>query len=132
MAIRTTDELVREIIELEDTDVITPFIALANDLVDEICEPLGYTETRLMLIETWLAAHFTAVKLPRLTSESAGGVSESYQTSPGMGLDLTPYGQQVKMLDTKGGLAKLDKDTKAGTKSVATMFWAGTVPGEET
>lgn len=127
---RTTNEAVLALIELDAGISPAQFIELANELVTEVCVPLGYTSTRLELIERWLSAHFCAVAYPRTSSESGGGVSESYQVSPGMGLDLTSYGQQVKLLDTKGGLAKLDKDTKAGIRSVAGINWLGSTPTE--
>lgn len=127
---RTTEEAVLALIELDAGISPLQFIELANELVTEICVPLGYTSTRLELIERWLSAHFCAVAYPRTSSESAGGISESYQVSPGMGLDLTSYGQQVKMLDTKGGLAKLDKDTKSGNRSVAGITWMGSTSKE--
>lgn len=119
---RTTEELVASILEVDETIDLAPFIEIANELVTEVCASATnsdgtayYTNTRLEMIERYLAAHFYAVRDPRATSESAGGISASFEGSAGMGLDFTRYGQQVKLLDTAGGLAMLDKKTKDGT-----------------
>jgi hypothetical protein len=123
---RTDEDDVRALLEVEDDVNVEQFMEVASELVEEICVPLGYSDTRLELIERWLSAHFVSVKHARLTSESAGGISESYWSSAGMCLDLTPYGQQVKLLDTLGGLAALDKDAKNGGKGKASVTWMGT------
>lgn len=108
---RTTAELVKGVIEVDSDSVpdLDPFILVANELVTEICEPSGYTATRLEAIERWLAAHFYAVRDMRRSTETAGSVSESYQYKLGLHLNSTMYGQQAMMLDTAGGLASLNK-----------------------
>lgn len=105
---RTTSANVGEIIEVDETISLTPFITVANELVTELCIDSGYTETRLELIERWLAAHFYAIRDPRATSESVGGVGVSYQMSNGLNLNSTSYGQQVQLLDTAGSLSALN------------------------
>lgn len=112
---RTTPTAVGKIIELDPTITdITPFIDIASELVTEICVPAGYTDSRLEMIERWLAAHFYAIRDPRYASEKAGSVGASYQHEVGLNLAVTTYGQQAMILDTKGGLANLNKSTELG------------------
>lgn len=113
---RTTDVLVKGVIEVDTLAVpdLTPFIVVANELVTEICVPAGYADSRLELIETWLAAHFYAIRDPRLTSETVGPLSQSIESRVDLGLDVTRYGQMAKRLDTAGGLALLDERMKKG------------------
>jgi len=120
---RTTAEKVKGVIEVEDEDVVlTPFIEAANSLVTELCAPAGYSADRLEIIETWLAAHFYAIRAPRIASENAG-VAISYQGNVGMHLEVTVYGQQVMVLDTAGVFAKLQKQTTKTGK--ARIKWLG-------
>ena len=124
MAIRTTSEAVEGIIETEVTISLTPFIEVASLLVDKVCAPL-YDEVddaaQLEMIERWLSAHFYAIRDPRRTQEVAGSVSEQFTSRVDLGLDLTWYGQQAKLIDTKGGLKVLD-EAKAGALGI---FWMG-------
>jgi hypothetical protein len=127
---RTNEAKIRKIIEVDSTEYpegdLQPFIDAASSLVDEKCASvLSYTEERLTMIETWLAAHFFAVGSTRAQSESAGPVSQSKQTSLGLNLQVTHWGQQAMLLDTEGGLANLNVKTQEGRKSKAGIFWAG-------
>jgi hypothetical protein len=127
VAVRTTAALVKGIIEVDEDSIpdLDPFILTANELVTECCGSAGYTATRLELIERWLAAHFVAIRDPRLASEQAG-VSARYQHKVGLILQVTTYGQQAMTLDTAGGLAALSKRAEEGkTKSVG-ITWLGT------
>ena len=131
---RTTKAQVEEIIELDSTVVpdeaaMLPFITVANELVTEACTgdngpATAYSSTRLELIERWLAAHLYTNRDPRTTSESAG-VSASYQSAVGLGFDTSHYGQTAMRLDTNGGLAKINEDTKKGKPRVG-VKWLGT------
>lgn len=126
MSNRATSADVQKIIDF-DTSIsdLEPFITAANELVTEICASTGTAE-RLKLIETWLAAHFLAIRDPRYTSETIGQASASYAQNTGMNLSMTPYGQQAMLLDTKGGLAWLDKHISQGKRSRVGMIWLGT------
>ena len=134
---RTDYEAVQAVIEVDTTLIPTatemePFITVANQLVTEFCTgtagpATAYTTARLAEIERWLAAHFYAIRDPRVASEAAGPVSASYQSQVGLGLDLTHYGQQAKLLDTNGGLAAHDAATKRGTSRRPVLFWLGNV-----
>jgi hypothetical protein len=131
---RTTDELVRSIIDLDEDFDTTPFITDAAALVDEVCGPY-YGEDKLTRIETWVAAHFCAIRAPRKTQLSVGGaITNMYESKVDLGLNLTRYGQQALRLDTGGYLAALDnalKDVKkflpGGGKKMS-MKWIGQDP----
>lgn len=111
---RTDEDKIAEIIELDDSISLTPFITIANSLVTELLEDTDHDEDRLTLIETWLAAHFYTVRDPRATSESAGGVSEGKQMYTGAYLAASEYGQTAMVLDTSGTLNKLNQDAIEG------------------
>lgn len=136
---RTTRAYVAAIIDLDPGIVpndaaMEPFITVANEIVTEVCTgdagpDSPYTAERLELIERWLAAHFYAIRDPRTTSEKAGSVGEQYQSKVDLGFNVTHYGQMAMRLDTNGGLAKLDEDTKKGKPTIS-VFWPGT-PADE-
>jgi hypothetical protein len=122
---RTTDAAVRKLIELDASFDTEPFIESANALVTEVCETAEdddgnavYDAARLELIERWLAAHYCAQRDPRATQESIGrgAISATYQSKVDLGFDNTHYGQMAMRLDTEGGLAKLNEQTKKGGK----------------
>ena len=133
---RTTLAAVAGIIETDpqvvpDEAAMLPFIEVASELVTECCTgaagpAVEYSTTRLELIERWLAAHFYTNRDPRATSEGAGGVSSSYQSSVALGFDTSHYGQTAMRLDTNGGLAVLNQDTKKGGKRRVGVAWLGT------
>lgn len=130
---RTTEALVKGIIKVKTTIDLAPYIDAATELVTEVCSlatkadgSLYYADARLLLIETWLAAHFYAIFDPRLSSVSVGqgAVSQSFMNKVDLGLNQTTYGQQVKLLDTYGGLAALDAKMKKG-KTPVSVHWLG-------
>jgi hypothetical protein len=130
---RTDATQVGAVIDVDDGDVLDPFINAANELVTEACASKKgadgvtpyYADARLTMIETWLAAHFYAVWKPRKSSLAPTGLSISYQSSVGLGFDVTHYGQHAMRLDTKGGLASINERTKKGGGKVG-AFWLGT------
>ena len=126
MAIRTTTATVGGIIEVDASISMDPFIEVASALVTERCSADDYDTTRLELIERWLSAHFYAMRDPRVTQERAGDVGASYQSHVGPGFDLTHYGQMAMRLDTAGGLASLNEQSKKGGKMTAGVTWLGT------
>lgn len=106
MATRITEAEVKEIIDTTLTDEqIRPFIATANAMVDDLCGDLGYGDATIHNIELWLAAHFVAIRDPRVTQEKIGDAGAAYQGKTAMGLEATTYGQQVMVLDYKGAIA---------------------------
>jgi len=126
--VRTTAELVEEIIDvdIESGADLNPFISASNALVTECCTDLDkdYTDAHLIIIETWLAAHFYTVKDMRAISEKAGSVSERFQSKVDVGFSTSHYGQMAMRLDYKGGLARLDNKMKKGTK-IPSVTWLG-------
>lgn len=125
---RTTDILVAEIIEVDDTISMTPFISAAYALVTQCCTGLDedYTSDQLILIETWLAAHFYAIREPRAVREAAGSVSEIKESKVDLGFDVTRYGQMAMRLDWQGGLSRLNKQIKEGQAVSVGITWLGT------
>lgn len=126
---RTTAALVRGIVRTDDVNIpdLEPFIMVANELVTEICEPSGYDDTRLELIERWLAAHFYSIRDKVTAHEQIGAVQESYQHKVGLNLYVTIYGQNAALLDTKGGLAALNKQTETGLGGTVSIGWLGSI-----
>lgn len=121
---RTTSELVGGIIEVDAAISLTPFILAANELVTEACVDSDLTDTRLELIERFLAAHFYTLRDPRPTSEKAGPVSANYQSKVGLNLATSHYGQHAMVLDTSGGLAELSRRASR-SKRTASATWVG-------
>lgn len=127
---RTDAATVGEIIKIKTGDDVTPFITAANELVTECCTgdavETEYDASRLVLIETWLAAHFYRQYREQIETEKAGEVSRKFATKVDLGFDNNYYGQQAMRLDTQGGLASLNKQIKDGIRKVATVTWLGT------
>ncbi len=136
MAVRTTYAAVALIIEVDanvSTD-LAPFIEVASQMVTDICtnyDP-AYTADKLELIERWLAAHFYAIRDPRVDDEKAGPVAQSFQYKVDLNLAVTTYGQTAMTIDTEGGLGALNgRITRGVAKVTPSVQWAG-VEGWET
>lgn len=124
---RATPEDVKAVIDFDPSiEDLQPFIDAANELVTEVCAVAGVSTNRLKIIETWLSAHFIAIRDPRYTSRSLGDASHAFQSQVGLNLGLTPYGQQAMLLDTKGGLAWLDKHISQGKRARVQVTYLGT------
>ena len=132
MAARTTEAEVGKIIDLDpDITDLDPFILAANELVTELCEDY-YEAVRLTMIETWLAAHFYAIRDPRATSEGVGPMNTAFQGQTTMALSATTFGQQAMALDTLGKLSVLNRNVNQGRAAgVAGITWLGTEEDEE-
>lgn len=122
---RTTPTLVGDIVEVDDTISLVPFIDTASELVTEVCGSAGYSDTRLELIERWLSAHFYKIRDQAVANEKAGPAQTAYQYQVGLGLAQTKEGQQAMILDTKGGLAALSKRTEQGNSQHPGITWLG-------
>lgn len=131
---RTTLTLVSQIITIEEdfTEEVfeAAFIAPANELVTEVCASVlndstglpYYSDVRLELIERWLSAHFYAILSPRALNERAGSVGETIESKVDLNLSVTRYGQQAMVLDTQGGLKRINS-----TRSFKpNIIWLGT------
>lgn len=107
---RVTPNDVREILDAVMTDdQFRAFIAPASLMVDRHLAAAGYSVAELFELERWLTAHMVAALKKPLKSESVGGASDSYDTVVGFGLDGTFYGQQVKVMDSRGILAGIGR-----------------------
>lgn len=132
MAVRTSAEAVEKIIEVDEliTD-LDPFILSANKLVTKFCASEDYDDEELEMIERWLAAHFYAIRDPRITQEAIGPIRENKQVQLGLHFNVTTYGQHALVLDYHGGLATLQKNITKGTKTPQVgAYWLGGSPSE--
>jgi len=107
MAVRVTDVEVKEIIDT--TVTTTPFVAIANILVDKYLSGHGLSDALLKEIERWWSAHLVAIRDMRPHAEKIGDTSINYQGKTDMGLNCTLYGQQLLTMDPTGILAKIGK-----------------------
>lgn len=122
---RTDASTVGGIIEVDSDIVLTPFIAIANELVTEHCTDSDYTDDRLAYIETWLAAHFYKLRDLAIASEKAGSVAVKYQNKIGLHLNQTIQGQTALILDGAGNLAALSKRMEEGEPASIGFWWSG-------
>lgn len=107
---RCTGVEVKEILDTVLTeDEVIPFITAANLVVTDMLSSSSLSTAMLKEIEKWLAAHFVAIRDPRISRENTEEVSATYHGKSDMGLDHTPYGQQVRLLDTTGAMTNLGK-----------------------
>ena len=106
---RVVDAEVKEIIETDLSDT-TPFITAANLVVTDRLGGSGLSDGQLKEIERWFAAHLVAIRDPISVSSKTGDATETFARGQlGKGLDSTPYGQTVKVLDVTGKMASLGK-----------------------
>lgn len=115
---RVTANEVRNIMDtdLEDSN-LDAFIISANLLVTEVLAA-SYDEALLKEIERWLSAHFASQMDPMAEQEKMGDGQVRYaiaiaRSSVGLGLNNTPHGQQVKVLDYLGILVDIGKRSAA-------------------
>jgi len=97
-----------------DTDLVTDqinqmLLSAENILVAHI-DPLADPRVTAAVrddMKIWLAAHFVAIRDRRVKEESADGIRTIFEGKVGLGLDVTIYGQQVKMIDPTGKIAEI-------------------------
>ena len=123
---RATDADVEAVIEVDADISLTPFITVANELVTELCTDSDYTDERLVIIETWLAAHCYSVRDKAIAQERASSVQVQYQTKIGMFLAETTHGQMAMTIDSAGNLAALSKRMEDGEPATIQFSWMGT------
>lgn len=126
MSYRITDSDVEELVEVDASISLTPFIAASEELVTECCTDSDYSDTRLAMIQAWLCAHLYQLRDQAVSSESAKGVAVTYQHQIGLGLKQTKYGQTAMILDTAGNLSQLDKRMEEGEPASVSFSWLGT------
>lgn len=101
---RTTEA---DVLELMDTDLtssqITPFLTTANAIVTDKLAGTTLSTTILEEIEKYLAAHIASVRSKFAIEEQIGDLAKvKTGYKGGEGLQATPYGEMVLMLDTTG------------------------------
>lgn len=107
---RCTGIEVKEILDTALTEgEIAPFITAANLIVTDMLSSSALSTAMLKEIERWLAAHFVAIRDPRISREKTEEAEATYHGKSDMGLNHTSYGQQVRLLDTTGAMANLGK-----------------------
>lgn len=115
---RTNESLVKAVIDVDDSVWSGVFILLAEPLVDRLAEAeSSLTDKELTNIETYLAAHFYALRDPQYQSKRTGKASATFQGRTAKGLDLTWWGQTAKALDPTRSLNSLF-DSWAPSKGV--------------
>lgn len=121
MAFRATETEVKEIIDTNlMEEQVSPFLKVANQMVTDLVSDVGYASGTLREIERWLAAHFVAVRDPRVAKEKIGDAQADYHGKSDMALNFTPYGQQVMVLEYKGKIAAAMKAMRpAEIKAIA-------------
>ncbi len=129
MAIRTSSDAVRAVVDSDSDIDITAFIRTANALTDHVeSKDTGnlLSEALLIEIETWLAAHFYALRDLQFISKSTEGASASFQGQTGMRLESTFQGQTALTLDHTGILASLNR----GKHNIGVQ-WLGKPPSTQ-
>ncbi len=112
---------------LEDKDV-TVFINMAHLLVSEELAAAGYSDAKLTMIEQWLAAHFYSIWERKTYSESADGISATYESKINYFFKLTHEGQMAMSFDTLGILAALDDKLASGGRATVGITYIGNRP----
>lgn len=136
---RTTQTLVGKITEIDAGDDLTEQIDIANDMVTRVCAGVldvnddpYYSAAELERIERYLAAHFYRILRPKAKVEQIGPIMEGIVSQAGLVLNLTHEGQQVLLLDTAGGFAKLQAKAVAASSGKmipshkVDVIWMGT------
>jgi len=130
---------VAAVIEVDEDIPLDPFISAASSLVDRLekvaiqknllidDEDGKSRDEKLAEIETWLAAHFYAMRDPRVVSEGAGPVNATYQSAVALRLMSSQYGQMACTLDETGYLEAVNSGRPGGPRKVG-VFWGGKNP----
>lgn len=89
---------------------VDAFIVAANEVINSV---FGTdVVTSYVEIEKWFSAHLLASTIARMTSEEkVGDAMVKYIGKYESGLNSTPYGQMVMLLDTSGLMGKLGKES---------------------
>lgn len=117
--------------DLADGASVSAHIASASVLVDRISDKAeaGVMSTgALRQVEIYLSAHFAALRDPQYQIKSTGKASATFQGQTGLGLDLTWWGQQAKLFDFSGLLARIDTDAKTPRSEIG-ILWLGSPAG---
>lgn len=126
----STQSDVDDIIEVEDGDDLTVFIAAGDRLIDEVIGTDITDTDHLKQISTWLGAHFYVMLRPEKSLQGVslgkGAVNPQFKGKVDLGLDYTRYGQMAMQLDTTGKLAAHNEAVKKGKGRTVGVTWLGT------
>lgn len=116
-----TDAEIKNLADLTSAD-LSPFIAVAQTLVDSVLEDSGLSDSLIRTIGIYLSAHFAFLKEGQVKSEKIGDSSTTYNLESGQGLSSTTFGQMAMMLDTTKSLAKANDSSATLTKPTFEVF----------
>lgn len=132
---RTNSDAVQALLlpggDYDGSSSLTPFIDTATIIVDRvearaIARNKTLSTTELEAIERWLAAHCYVQSNQTLSNKSTAGAGGSFHGQTGMYFEGSKYGQMAVNLDYSGCLLAL------GKRQVASAFWTGKIPSEQT
>lgn len=131
---RTTESKVRAVIATDADIDLTEMINVANVLttrMDSNATAKGYTLSadELEVIETYLAAHFYALRDLQPIKEREGRSSIDYMGKTGYGLEATLWGQQALALDVSGSLGSFSGSQNVGNNNSVGLVWLGEEDG---
>lgn len=108
MANVTPDE-VEEIIAVDSSLDVNPFIFASSVLLDAMLPSGEIGTAQRKEIERWLTAHFITIRQGQLEEQEIGDAKDTYALGYlSGGIKSTTYGQQAVALDTSGSLAKAE------------------------
>lgn len=116
-----------DIKKIKDTsagdDQINAAIEVANAVRTDELSSQGLTDSRLTLIEKYLAAHFLHVFDPEAEEirDRGIGVDAVLSGETGMFLKATHHGQTAMWLDNSGTLAELEQERQKGKATIAAV-----------
>ena len=131
---RASEDDLRALVSSDPSLSVSIFIDTASSLIDKVesCDTANELSAKdLRLIETWLAAHFYAIRDQQYQAKTTEGASATFQGQTGMYLDSTQWGQQAITLDITQCLAKINAEAKEGGKRTASLEWLGKPPSEQ-
>jgi hypothetical protein len=132
MALRAKESDVRDVVDLDVTVNLLPFLRAANRLVDYVVtqDADGLLTTGMLRdVETFLAAHFAVHNRDhQYNSKSTGGASGSFTGQFAMRLESTSPGQTAMLLDLTGTLKQLNEARRPQIQ----VSWLGKRPSEQT
>ena len=99
---------VREISGASTAD-LSPFIRVANTLINEHLDDQELSQALLREIGLYLAAHFAFLYEGQVKSEKIGASSTTFNMATDLALLSTTFGQTAIFLDPSGKLAGLQK-----------------------
>ncbi|MFV2014003.1 MAG: hypothetical protein ACC656_01120 [Candidatus Heimdallarchaeota archaeon] len=116
MALRANDADVKALVKVDQGFDTTPYLNMANLIVNEELVNSGLSTERLAMIEQFLAAHFLVLFVEKggLTEEEMGDSKNSFANAVDSGFNSTRFGRQALVIDSSGSLTALSKKASGG------------------